>query len=173
MLTRFGILVFTFLLVACSDEGSAIIPSPQDISSDAIGYYCGMIVINHNGPKAQIHLKGKAAPLWFVSVRDAIAFTLLPEEPKNIAAIYVTDMSVADWQHPETDMENWIDATQAFYVLESRKSGGMGNAEAVPFLEKQQAEQFVKLNKGKVFTLPEIPEHFILGNQEVHSPANS
>jgi copper chaperone NosL len=168
MLNRLYILIIAFMLSACNEETLVNIPVPQELDGEANGYYCGMTVKNHTGPKAQIHLKGKAEPLWFVSVRDAIAFTLLPEEPKNVAAIYVTDMSIADWHHPELEMKNWIDAKQAFYVIDSNKNGGMGAAEAVPFLQRQDAVKFARVHNGQIITLADIPENYILGYQGTH-----
>ncbi|NIQ52250.1 MAG: hypothetical protein GWN85_01855, partial [Gemmatimonadetes bacterium] len=53
-------------------------PLPVEITRDHIGYYCNMIVVDHVGPKGQVHIKGRADPVWFSSVRDTIVFTLLP-----------------------------------------------------------------------------------------------
>ena len=75
-------------------------PLPVEITRDDIGYYCNMIVADHLGPKGQVFISGRDEPIWFTSVRDTIAFTLLPEEPKNIAAIYVNDMGRASWASP-------------------------------------------------------------------------
>lgn len=160
---RLYIIVIALALSACSKDEYLNTPLPRDINGEATGYYCGMTVKDHAGPKAQVHLQGVAEPLWFVSVRDAIAFTFLPEEPKNIAAIYVTDMGLADWQHPEMERKNWIDAKQAFYVIDSNKDGGMGAAEAVPFLKRQDAEEFIKIHAGQIIGLADIPEYYVLG----------
>ena len=159
---RFCMIIISLAFSACSNEKNANIPFPKQLTEEASGYYCGMIVKNHTGPKAQIHLKGSEEPLWFVSVRDAIAFTLLPEEPKNIAAMYVTDMTIASWQHPELVQKSWIDANQAFYVINSKKNGGMGAAEAIPFLNREDAFEFSKMNEGKVIALSDIPTDYIL-----------
>ena len=43
-------------------------------------------LVEHPGPKGQAILKGRDEPVWFSSARDAIAFTRLPDEPKDIAA---------------------------------------------------------------------------------------
>ena len=100
-------------LAACSNEGPTEAPAPFALTSEALGHYCGMNVLDHPGPKGQIVLGRIAEPIWFSSARDAIAFTMLPEEPKDIAAIYVSDMAVArDWEDPGS--ENWIDARRAY-----------------------------------------------------------
>lgn len=163
MPARLCIIMIALALSACSKDEYANTPLPREINGQATGYYCGMTVADHEGPKAQVHLQGVAEPLWFVSVRDAIAFTFLPEEPKNIAAIYVTDMSLADWQHPETEKLNWIDAKQAFYVIDSNKNGGMGAAEVVPFRKREDAEAFVNMHAGQIIALADIPENYVLG----------
>ena len=92
---RLAVLALALTTTACGEEQVAEAPPPAELTREAIGYYCNMIVEDHSGPKGQIFLSDKSDPIWFSSVRDAIAFTLLPEEPKNIAAIYVNDMGAA------------------------------------------------------------------------------
>lgn len=156
---RFTPLLLLLLLTACEKSQSVAVPPAQTLTRDANGYYCLMTVVNHNGPKGQIILSDKKQALWFTSVRDTIAFTLSPEEPKNIAAIYVNDMTEANWENPGAD--NWIDARKAWYVLESNLSGGMGAAEAVPFATEEGAESFSKKHGGKVYAFASIPEDYI------------
>jgi len=152
-------LIFIILLTACEKSQPVEVPPAQTLTREANGYYCLMTVVNHNGPKGQIILSDKKQALWFTSVRDTIAFTLSPEEPKNIAAIYVNDMTDANWDNPGAD--NWIDARKAWYVLESNLSGGMGAAEAVPFATKKGAESFRTKQGGKVYAFTSIPEEYI------------
>ncbi|MDN3721342.1 nitrous oxide reductase accessory protein NosL [Roseibium salinum] len=120
------------LLTACQEDVQVARPAALDLTPEAAGHYCQMTVLDHSGPKAQIHLTGNPNPFWFTQVRDAVAFTLSPEEPKNIAAIYVNDMDKAEsWDQPGTD--NWIEADSAWFVIGSTQAGGMGAAEAIPF----------------------------------------
>ena len=86
------------------DETSATKPAPAEPTREASGRYCGMILVDHSGPKAQVHLPDEPEPVWFSSVRDAIAFTMLPEEPRTIVAMYVNDMGVAQWDAGMTDV---------------------------------------------------------------------
>jgi copper chaperone NosL len=153
-------LFFIFLLVACEKSQVAEMPSAHKLTRDAKGYYCLMTVVNHSGPKGQIILTDQQQALWFTSVRDAIAFTLSPEEPKNISAIYVNDMTDADWDNPGVD--NWIDARKAWYVLDSGRSGGMGVPEVVPFATKTKAELFARQQGGTVYAYASIPQEYIL-----------
>ena len=152
-----------FSLSACGETEVANVPPPEEPTRDAIGYYCSMTVVDHPGPKGQIHVKGQAAPHWFSSVRDTIAFTMLPEEAKDIAAIYVNDMGQAtNWNRPEAG--TWIDAKTAWYVVGSKRTGGMGAPETVPFATKEKAQAFAQENGGHVSAFTEIPKTAILGN---------
>ena len=152
------------LLAACGEEQQAETP-PHEVTSDAIGHYCGMALVEHPGPKGQVIIKGRDEPVWFSSARDTIAFTRLPDEPKDIAAIYVTDMAVAkNWDHPERG--TWVDARRAWYVIGSARKGGMGGDEAVPFGQELAARQFAETNGGQVVAFDAVPEDYILGDTE-------
>ena len=156
---KFITLLFIFLIAACEKTQPIEIPAAQTLTREASGYYCLMTVLNHHGPKGQIILDNKKQALWFTSVRDTIAFTLSPEEPKNIVAIYVNDMSNAEWNNPGED--NWIDARKAWYVLGSERSGGMGAAETIPFSTQSAAELFSDTQGGNVHTYASIPKEYI------------
>ena len=152
-------------LSACGEDTvTAAKPTPQEPTREAVGYYCNMIVLDHIGPKGQVFLRSQAAPVWFSSVRDALAFTLLPEEPKHIAAIYVNDMGAASWAAPEPG--TWIEAKAAVYVIGSAMRGGMGAQEAVPFAERAEAEAFAARHGGRVMAFAEIPRDYILSSDE-------
>ena len=89
---------------------------------------------------------------------------MLPEEPKDILAIYVSDMGKApDWEKPGAD--NWIEARKAFFVIGSRAKGGMGGDEAVPFSDRAAAEKFVAENGGRIVSVStEVPREYVLGS---------
>jgi copper chaperone NosL len=149
-------------LAGCSEEVAEAPPPPHEMTADATGYYCGMSLAEHAGPKGQIILKSRADPVWFTSARDTIAFTMLPEEPKDVRAVYVSDMGKApSWNDPGA--RNWVEARQAFFVIDSNLKGGMGAAEAVPFSSRSDAETFVREHGGKVVTFNQIPRDYILG----------
>lgn len=152
-------------LAGCDEDEQAKAPPPRELTREATGHYCGMIVVDHPGPKAQIYLKRREDPVWFTSVRDAVVFTMLPEEPKTIAAIYVTDMSKAtSWDSPEP--ETWVEAHEAWYVLESSRVGGMGAPEAVPFSDKADAEVFAGQYGGKLVRFEGISPEYVLSPVE-------
>ena len=152
-----------FLTAACEDRNAADAPPPQEPTRAATGYYCNMTVIEHPGPKGHIFLKDQSEPIWFSSVRDTIAFTMLPEEAKDIAAIYVNDMAVAKtWEQPEAGA--WVRAHEAWYVIGSGRRGGMGAPEAVPFGSRDAAAAFAGMHGGEIIAFKDIPEDAILGN---------
>ena len=96
-----------------------------------------MALTEHPGPKGQLFLRGQDKPLWFASVRDTFAFTMLPEMPKNIAAIYVNDMGrVRNWASRIRDV---VKGPQRGVRHRSRQRTGMGTDEAVPFGDRQRA----------------------------------
>jgi copper chaperone NosL len=157
------VLVGTLALSACEERTSAQAPPPPvTLTQSAIGHYCGMNVSEHAGPKGQIILASRGDPVWFSSARDAISFTLLPEEPKDIRAIYVSDMGTApSWDDPGS--ANWTDARQASFVIGSSRKGGMGGDEAVPFADRAAAEKFATENGGRVVAFAEVPRDYVLG----------
>lgn len=165
MLRLFVALAALVLLAGCKPEAAdAPLPPPVRLNADAMGVFCGMNLMEHPGPKGQIITASRIDPFWFSSVRDTVAFTLMPDQPRDIRAIYVSDMARApSWEAPgET---NWIDARKAFFVIGSRKQGGMGAAEAVPFGDRAAAEAFVASNGGQIVTLDKIPGDYVLGSE--------
>lgn len=131
------------------------------MTDEALGHYCQMALGEHPGPKAQVHLEGLDAPLFFSQVRDAIAYQRMPEQSRPIRAIYVSDMAQApSWNDPGID--NWAPAEEVHYVVGSRTAGGMGAPELVPFSDHGAAETFAKENGGSVRTLAEIPDATVL-----------
>ena len=153
------------LLAACSQQEEAAMPDAFALNEEAIGRYCGMNVLEHDGPKGQIILTRINEPIWFSSASDAVAFTMMPDEPKNIAAIYVSDMGAApSWEQPGA--QNWIDARTAYFVLGSKRRGGMGTSETVPFFSEAAAQAFVKEHGGEVMRFADIPVDYVLGGAE-------
>lgn len=149
-------------LAACSPQKKAEIPSPAPFDPQASAHFCGMAVGEHPGPKGQVWVAEQAQPMWFSSVHDTIAFTLLPEEPKDIQAIYVSDMAKAKSWDAATE-GGWVEARQAVYVIDSNVAGGMGGGEEVPFSDRTAAESFAGRHGGHVVAYDQIPRDHILG----------
>jgi copper chaperone NosL len=166
-----SIIMAAFLLGCDKESGDGVMPPPVPLNGDAMGVFCGMNLLEHPGPKGQIITKNRIDPFWFTSVRDTVAFTLMPDEPRDIRAIYVSDMGRAEsWENPGPT--NWIDARKAFFVIESRRQGGMGAAEAVPFGDRAPAERFAAFNGGRVVGFAEIPDAYVLGNDKATGPTD-
>ena len=168
------VVVLAVAAVAGCDRRSAerSRPSPSEVLAEATGYYCGMRLAEHEGPKGQVYLASRSEPIWFSSVRDTIAFLRAPEEPRDIVAVYVNDMGrSASWQQP--DRGAWVDARTAWFVIESQARGGMGAPEAVPFSEQAAAEAFRVSHGGRVVRLDEIPDDYLFGlpEQQAGAPA--
>lgn len=158
----FAILLLAGALLAGCKGKEQVVPPPFALTEEAMGRYCGMNLLEHAGPKGQVILTGALEPIWFSSARDTVSFTLLPEEPKEIAAIYVSDMGKAEsWEQPGA--RNWIDARTAHYVIGSTMRGGMGAPEAVPFGSEAAARQFADESGGRVVTFDAIPAEYVLG----------
>ena len=87
------LLLTALVLAGCGPKNAGPTPPPFALTAEAIGHYCGMNLLEHNGPKGQIILASGSEPIWFSSARDAFSFTMLPEEAKDIRAVYVSDMA--------------------------------------------------------------------------------
>lgn len=163
----FPALIMLAFLSGCSDQEAAIeIPKPVAMTEEAVGHYCNMNILEHAGPKAQIHLENIDHPIWFSQVRDAVAFTRLPEETQKPVAIYVHDMAKANnWEQPGDAA--WLNINDAFFVIESRKTGGMGAPETIPFGSREAADAFAASEGGMVVRLADIPDEYVLGSVQL------
>ncbi|WP_018260656.1 nitrous oxide reductase accessory protein NosL [Methylobacterium sp. WSM2598] len=151
----------SLMAAGCNQQRSAEAPKPAALTADAMGHYCGMNVLEHPGPKGQILLQSRIEPVWFSSARDALAFTMLPDEPKDILAIYVSDMGkAASWAKPGA--ENWVEARAAWFVVGSSARGGMGVEEIVPFSDQDMAQRFAAEKGGRVLRFAEVPSSEVL-----------
>lgn len=148
------LLVAVCLLAACRD--AAAIPQPVSLTAEAVGYFCQMNILDHGGPKAQVHLDthpGK--PLFFSQVRDALVYLRMQEKDGQVQGAYVTDMGAGDWNRPAS--LPWIAADSAFYVVGGSRLGGMDQPETVPFATAEAARGFSARHGGQVLRLSEIP----------------
>lgn len=154
-------LLVLLLLAACKEETQDV--TPVSLTEAAVGHYCQMNILEHPGPKAQAHLEGfPGMPLFFSQVRDAVAYSRLPEQDGVILAVYVNDMGAtgATWEEPGID--NWIPAADAHYVVGSSVEGGMGAPELVPFADLAAATAFADQSGGEVMSLSEIPDSAVM-----------
>lgn len=156
----------TGLLLAGCGEGpddKAPPPPPQtSIPQDAVGHYCGMFLAEHQGPKGQILLRDREAPVWFTTIREVFAYTHLPEEPRAISATYVQDMAriLPDQSFPA---DAWINAQTAVYLIGSRYIGGMGVHDALPFSDAAVAHRYQQEYGGRIANFADVPQDYIFG----------
>jgi len=159
---KYLIPVMLIVLAACKeDQAASQIPNPVELTPEAAGHYCQMVILEHQGPKAQAHLEGMLAPLWFSQVRDGIAYLKSPEQSAEISVLYVNDMGRAtSWT--ELGQGNWITASDAYFVVGSVAIGGMGAPEVVPFGNQADAKEFAAEHGGKTMRLDDIPIDAVL-----------
>ena len=153
--------VLLFVLAGCNEE-VAQNTDPLPLTPETVGHFCQMNLLEHDGPKGQVHLDGlPGAPLYFSQVSDLVVYLRLPEQSHKILAIWVSDMggAGASWSAPGAD--NWIDARKAHYVVGSGATGGMGAPEVVPFADFAAAEAYAAAKGGRVMDLDAIPDDAI------------
>lgn len=165
------LLLAVLALAACKEEATAP-PPPTTMTAEAVGHFCQMDLLEHPGPKAQVHLDGMPYPLFFSQVRDAEAYRRMPEQSHAIRAIYVSDMAAApSWDDPGAD--NWIAAESAIYVVGAAIVGGMGAQEFIPFSDPAAAREFADRHGGELMELAEIPDHLVLAPENAPEIAPS
>jgi len=158
-------------LAACQEQVAETLPPPLAMTEESVGHFCQMNILEHPGPKAQIHLEGLPYPLFFSQVRDGIAYERMPEQNYKIRVIYVTDMSkTTDWDN--VGEQNWIPAVSAHYVVGSRMAGGMGSPELVPFSSPDDARAFADQYGGQVMTLGDVDDALVFSNTTPDAPVN-
>lgn len=133
------------VLVACGKPAAPVVP--QEITAGTSCSLDGMTLADFPGPKAQIHY-ATGEPDYFCDTMEMFSIYLKPEQKKRITGIFTQDMGKSDWEVPKG---NWVDATQAFYVVGSKKTGSMGPTLAA-FSIKQVADKFAKEFGGKVLS---------------------
>lgn len=151
-MAKWILLIGLALLVGGCGSGGEDKPGPMDFTRETMGYYCGMALVEHEGPKGQIYAAGERGPLWFSSVRDALSFLQLEGATRRIRGFYVNDMSEAPWSQPGP----WIDGEKAYYVLGSNLNNTMGTSEIIPFATTSAAKKFSESFGGQVKGFGEI-----------------
>lgn len=157
-MNRALLLALALSLAACKEE-VAQNTDPLPLTPETVGHFCQMNLLEHEGPKGQVHLDGlPGMPLYFSQVSDLVVYLRLPEQSHPILAVYVSDMGApgATWAAP--GQANWIDARTAHYVVGSDATGGMGAPEVVPFATLAAATAFAAARGGTVMALDAIPD---------------
>lgn len=165
---RLVLILACLALTACKEDLAAGRPVPVALTEESVGHYCQMELLDHPGPKGQVHLDGMEAPLFFSQVKDALAYLHAPEQSHAVRATYVQDMAgAATWEAPGA----WIAVEDALYVIGSDRLGGMNAPEFVPFSNATDAEAFAARHGGEVRTFDGIGPGDVLAPAET-APAH-
>lgn len=141
--------LFVALLAACAPYASSV--GPMEPRADAHCELDGMSLADYPGPKGQIrHADGHTA--FFCDTLELLSMLLRPEQVRAVTGAYTQDMAQADWDHPQG---HWIDATTAYYVRGSHRSGSMGPTLA-SFARRSDAEAFARQSGGEVLSYAQI-----------------
>ena len=160
-MTRIAVSALILLTLGGCWEDEAALPDPVALTEDNVSHFCQMNVLAHGGPKAQVHLEGYPAPLFFAQVRDAVIYLKSPERDARILTSYVSNMGAAkSWSQPGTT--NWVASDSAVFVIEAGVAGGMGAPEVVPFANRDDALTFTDRYGGQIVALADIPDETVL-----------
>lgn len=149
MKTRVALLALAVALAACGKVAQNV--AVQDPAADTACALDGMLLMDHPGPKAQIHY-AEGKPDYFCDLAEIFGLLQAPEQKRVVAAVYVQDMGKADWAHPQG---HWVEARAAYFVVGSRKEGSMGPAIG-SFAAQQDAQAFAAKEGGKVVRFDEV-----------------
>lgn len=142
-------LVLVIVLAGCNRSATPV--APREITAGTSCSLDGMVLAEFPGPKGQIHY-ASGEPDFFCDTVEMFSIYLQPEQKKRITAIYTQDMGKTDWEKPQG---HWIDARQAHYVLDSKKTGSMGPTLAA-FADLHDAENFARQFGGKVLRFEQV-----------------
>lgn len=154
-------ILFSLLISACNEPPTALQQAQKAmaIESHEECHLCGMIINSFPGPKGQLYERGNDASLKFCSTRDMFAYLLDPEHYHAIQTVYVHDMTVTPWEHPED--KTFIDARKAWYVVGHNRKGAMGPTLA-SFADHEVANAFAAQYGGNVFDFDAISQQLLL-----------
>ncbi|MFC6672549.1 nitrous oxide reductase accessory protein NosL [Marinobacterium aestuariivivens] len=143
------------LLAGCngSNEPKSVAQQAVAIESRDECHLCGMLIANFPGPKGEAYGRGETEVKKFCSTRDLFAWALDPEYRHRVESIFVHDMAVTPWDHP--DDETFIDARSAWYVIDHSRPGAMGPTLA-SFSRQDDARAFAEQYGGKLIGFDEI-----------------
>lgn len=156
-------LIFTSL-ISCSDqtEQQQLIQQAVAMESSDECHLCGMLITRFDGPKGEVFRKETGEQvLKFCSTRDMFSYYLDPENKRNIAKIFVHDMSKMPWGSDSIDDKYFIDAKAAWYVVGSERTGAMGKTLA-SFSQKSDAKAFAEKYGGQVITFKKVTQNTLM-----------
>jgi copper chaperone NosL len=152
-------MVVVLMLAACGDAARA--PAAGEPADDAACALDGMSLKDYPGPKAQIVFKDGHID-YFCSLSELFEVLFGEDGQRGIGASYVQDMGKADWNRPRG---HWIEARNAFFVIDSRARGAMGPTIGT-FASKEEAQAFAAREGGRVIDYSQVkPDVLKLGTK--------
>lgn len=153
-------------LSGCGERsGEATSLAPREIEPGTSCELDGMILADYPGPKAQIHYAGASAPVWMCDTVEMFNTLLRPEQVRAVAAVYVQDMGLADWDQPRG---HWIDAKTGVYVVGGKRQGSMGPTIG-SFAREEDAKTFIAEWGGEMLRFDQVqPEMVDLSGGALH-----
>ncbi|MBL0711342.1 MAG: nitrous oxide reductase accessory protein NosL [Colwellia sp.] len=155
-------LIVTFFVVitsitSCSKQDQEqMIHQAVAMESGDECHLCGMLITRFDGPKGEVFRKETGEQVFkFCSTLDLFSYYLDPENKRNVAQMFVHDMSKMPWGSDSIDDKYFIDAKTAWYVTGSEKMGAMGKTLA-SFSEQSDATAFAKEFGGQVISFEAI-----------------
>ena len=141
-------------LVGCDDRAPGV--QARELTRDTPCSLDGMLLMDHAGPKAQIHYDHGLAE-FFCDTKEMFAIYLKPELRRRVVAVFTQDMGRADWNRP---LGHWIDAKAAFFVAGSSRHGSMGPTLA-SFAREVDAQAFARQHGGKVLRFADVTSEMV------------
>lgn len=153
-----GLAIAVTSLMSCSDqtEQQKMLHKAVAMESADECHLCGMLITRFDGPKGEVFRKETGDQvLKFCSTRDMFSYYLDPENKRNVAQMFVHDMSKMPWGSDSIDDKYLIDAKKSWYVVGSEKTGAMGETLA-SFSLQGDAQTFAKEFGGEVLEFNSI-----------------
>mgnify|MGYP003384346522 CR=1 FL=1 len=147
-----GLAIAVTSLMSCSDQADQqkMLHKAVAMESSDECHLCGMLITRFDGPKGEVFRKETGDQVFkFCSTRDMFSYYLDPENKRNVAQMFVHDMSKMPWGSDSIDDKHFIDAKTAWYVIGSEKIGAMGETLA-SFSQQDDAQAFAKEFGGEV-----------------------
>jgi len=156
----FSLVVIIFFTLFFQKENIDI--KPINLNKNHMCASDAMIILNYNGPKAQILWKDGSRS-FYCEAREAFYELLDKVQSKRILACYVQDFSNLKWG---SYIDKWILANDAYYVVDSNKDGAMGLT-YVPFSNLDSAKKFHDIHGGDLLKFNEINDKTLSKSAEL------
>jgi copper chaperone NosL len=154
------------------DGGDA--PDAITVPDSATCDVCGMVIVQHPGPSAEIFYEdeepaGHENPARFDSTWEAFQFDF-ERSGWSRSAFYVTDYSAVDYEirtddgqqliSRHADAADFVDATDVTFVVGSEVLGTMGR-DLIAFTDEGDAEAFADEHGGNLGTFDDVTPELI------------